>query len=77
MTPPLATCQCASNELASCGNAITQEDLLCDMCRECRRVPGAVCMAVTLPGEGSSHFGLLGPAALPIPVLVTVPGAVS
>lgn len=59
MTQPLATCQCAVNQTAPCGVPATQEDLLCDLCRECADTPWAVCAAVTLPDSVSYHFMLL------------------
>lgn len=63
MSPPLAACQCPGPY--PCGSAITQEDLLCDLCREKKKTPGAACAAVTVPGVGSVHFAVLGPACLP------------
>jgi hypothetical protein len=56
MSQPLATCQCQKNLAAPCGAPATQEDLLCDLCRQARRTPGTVCAVVTIPGRGSRHL---------------------
>jgi hypothetical protein len=59
VNPLLATCSCRENLAAPCGAPATQEDMLCDICREAKSTPWATCMAVTLSGQGSFHFGLV------------------
>lgn len=61
MTPPVAACQCTSNLAIPCGNAITQEDLLCDLCRACQGTPNATCLGVMLPSGRPFHLGMLEP----------------
>jgi hypothetical protein len=52
MTRPIATCQCTRNQAAPCGAPITQEDLLCDICRLARQ-PGYT--HGTAAQKGASH----------------------
>jgi hypothetical protein len=58
-----ASCQCAASQVTPCGAPATQEDLLCDICRQVRLTPGGNCAAVTLSPGSSLHIGVVWPKA--------------
>jgi hypothetical protein len=50
---PHSACRCAALDGHPCANAITREDLLCDMCRRNREV----CMVILLGDPPEPLFG--------------------
>lgn len=72
MTPD-ATCRCPNQPDHPCGNLVTQEDLLCDACRDVRNGTGQ-CAAVSGPCCGTFHFTLVLLEEIPRAFVLTLEG---
>jgi len=67
---PEDRCQCPGNEIHPCCRGITQEDLLCNVCRAVAKEPGERCAAILVPGKEPVHFGIADLDWLGVPRLL-------